>query len=155
MTVIDRRAARVVVVDRAGRVMLLRGNDPARPGEHWWFTPGGGLDDGETPVEAAARELREETGLRVAPEQLGEPVWHEVLHFSFDNRSYRQAQDFYLLRVGGWQVDTSGLDAEEKATIDQDRWWSTAELDATDETIYPEDLADLLRRCTAVHPEGF
>ena len=154
MTVIDRRAARVVLVDRTGRTLLLRGGDPARPGLRWWFTPGGGLDDGETSAEGAARELREETGLQVAPDQLGEPVWHQVTQFSYDNRSYRQAQNFYLLRVSEWQVDTAGFDAEEKLTIDQHRWWSAEELDATDETVFPEDLADLLRRCAAVLPEG-
>ena len=153
MTVIDRRAARVVLVDRADRTLLLRGGDPARPGLRWWFTPGGGLDAGETPAEGAARELREETGLRVAPAELGEPVWHQVTHFSYDNRSYRQTQDFYLVRVGEWLVDTAGFDAEEQLTIDQHRWWSAEELDATDETVYPEELADLLRRLTAVHPE--
>jgi 8-oxo-dGTP pyrophosphatase MutT (NUDIX family) len=155
VTVIDRRAARVLLVDRADRTLLLRGGDPARPGLRWWFTPGGGLDDGETSAEGAARELREETGLRVGPDELGEPVWHQVTRFSYDNRDYRQAQDFYLVRVDEWQVDTAGFDPEEKLTIDQHRWWSADELDATDEAVYPEELADLLRRLTVVHPEVF
>ena len=148
MTVIDRRAARVVLVDRAGRTLLLRGTDPARPDLRWWFTPGGGLDDGETPAEGAARELREETGLAVAPADLGPPVWHQVTNFSYDNRSYRQDQEFYLFRVDEWEVDTAGFDDEERLTIDQHRWWSADELDATEELVYPETLADLLRRCT-------
>jgi len=148
VTVIDRRAARVVLVDRAGRTLLLRGTDPARPDLRWWFTPGGGLDDGETPAEGAARELREETGLAVAPADLGPPVWHQVTNFSYDNRSYRQDQEFYLFRVDEWEVDTAGFDDEERLTIDQHRWWSADELDATEELVYPETLADLLRRCT-------
>jgi 8-oxo-dGTP pyrophosphatase MutT (NUDIX family) len=152
VTILDRRAARVVLVDRANRTLLLRGGDPARPALRWWFTPGGGLNDGETPAEGAARELFEETGLRVEPASLGEPVWHQVTHFSYDNRRYRQEQDFYLFRVPEWQVDTAGLDAEEKLTIDAHRWWSAEELDATDETVFPEDLPDLLRRCTAPPP---
>ena len=32
-----------------------------------WFLPGGHLDPGERPAEAAVRELREETGINVAP----------------------------------------------------------------------------------------
>jgi 8-oxo-dGTP pyrophosphatase MutT (NUDIX family) len=155
MTVLDRWAARVLLVDRADRTLLLRGGDPARPGLRWWFTPGGGLDDGELPAAGAARELFEETGLRVEPEELGEPIWHQVTHFSYDRRQYRQEQDFFLVRVPEWQVDTAGFDAEERLTIDAHRWWSAEELDATDETIYPEDLADLLRRCTAVPGKGF
>jgi 8-oxo-dGTP pyrophosphatase MutT (NUDIX family) len=155
VTVIDRRAARVLLVDRADRALLLRGSDPARPGVLWWFTPGGGLEPGETSAEAAARELQEETGLRVAPAELGEPVWHQVTTFSYDNRDYRQNQEFYLFRIGEWQVDFAGLDDEERATIDEHRWWSAGELDATDQTIFPENLADLLRTCTAVPSEGF
>jgi ADP-ribose pyrophosphatase YjhB (NUDIX family) len=150
VTVIDRRAARVVLVDRADRTLLLRGGDPARPGLRWWFTPGGGLADGEVPAEGAARELFEETGLRVDPADLGEPVRHEVTHFSFNHRQYRQEQDFYLLRVTEWQVDTAGFDAEEILSIDEHRWWSAEELDATSETINPADLADMLRRLTRV-----
>jgi 8-oxo-dGTP pyrophosphatase MutT (NUDIX family) len=150
VTVLDRRAARVMLVDQAGRTLLLRGGDPARPGLRWWFTPGGGLNDGETPAEGAARELFEETGLRVAPEDLGEPFWHQVTRFSYDNRTYRQEQDFYLVRVTEWRVDTAGFDPEERATIDAHRWWSAAELDGTDETVYPENLADLLRQVGTV-----
>jgi 8-oxo-dGTP pyrophosphatase MutT (NUDIX family) len=155
VTILDRRAARVVLVDGADRTLLLRGSDPARPGLRWWFTPGGGLDQGESPAGGAARELFEETGLRVDPAELGEPIWHEVARFSYDGRQYRQDQDFYLFRVDRWQVDTAGFDVEEKLTIDAHRWWSAEELDATDETVYPENLAALLRRCTAVPGKGF
>jgi 8-oxo-dGTP pyrophosphatase MutT (NUDIX family) len=140
----------VLLVDRADRTLLLRGGDPARPGLRWWFTPGGGLDDGETPAEGAARELFEETGLRVAAADLGEPVWHQVTRFSYDNRQYRQEQEFFLCRVPEWQVDTAGFDPEEQRTIDDHRWWTAAELEATSETVYPENLSELLRRFTRV-----
>lgn len=149
MTVIDRRAARVLLVDRAGRTLLLHGGDPARPGQRWWFTPGGGLQAGETRAEGAARELFEETGLRVEPAELGAPIWHQVTEFSYDHRQYRQDQEFFLLRVSEWQVDTAGMDADEQETITEHQWWSAAELDASTEQIFPEDLATLLRRHTA------
>ena len=149
MTVIDRRAARVLLVDGAGRALLLHGGDPARPGERWWITPGGGLDDGETLAEGAARELHEETGLRVDPAELGDPVWHEITEFSYRTRAYRQEQDFFLLRVAEWRVDTAGMDEDEQQTITEHRWWSAAEIEASDEQIYPLELAGLLRRLDA------
>lgn len=143
--VITRRAGRVLLVDRAGRALLLHGGDPARPGLRWWFTPGGGLESGESTVQAAARELFEETGLRVRPEQLGGPIRHERTEFSYNHRDYEQTQDFFLFRVDDWQVDTAGMDEEEQLTIVEHRWWSAAEIEGSDELIYPVELADLLR----------
>jgi 8-oxo-dGTP pyrophosphatase MutT (NUDIX family) len=154
VTVLDRRAARVVLVDRADRVLLLRGGDPARPGLRWWFTPGGGLEADETPVQGAARELFEETGLQLPAADLGEPVWHQVAEFSFNGRSYRQNQDFFLVRVDEWKVDTAGFDPEERATIDAHRWWSADEIASSEELIYPAELADLLRRLTSPPPSS-
>jgi ADP-ribose pyrophosphatase YjhB (NUDIX family) len=148
VTIIDRRAARVLLVDRAGRTLLLHGGDPARPGLRWWFTPGGGLNEGEAPAQGAARELAEETGLRVDPAELGEPVWRQVTSFSYRDRQYRQDQVFYLLRVDDPRVDRAGVDADEQQTISEHRWWSAEEIEASDEEIYPEELADLLRRFT-------
>ncbi|GAB2624510.1 hypothetical protein Aab01nite_18260 [Paractinoplanes abujensis] len=146
MTVVQRRAARVLLVDSAGRALLLYGGDPARPGTSWWFTPGGGLESDETPAEGAARELFEEIGLRVDPVELGEPVFRHVAEFSYDARDYRQEQDFFVLRVPAWQVDTAGMDAEEKATITAHRWWSADEIEASSESIFPVELPELLRQ---------
>jgi 8-oxo-dGTP pyrophosphatase MutT (NUDIX family) len=162
----DRTAARVLLIDAAGRTLLFRGGDPARPGLRWWFTPGGGLDAGETPARGAARELLEETGLRVDPAELGAPIWHEVTEFTYRTRWYRQSQDFFVLHLGGprhdgWRVDTAGFDADERAVVDEHRWWTADEIDDTDETVYPTVLSALLRHCLqraagdAVPLEGF
>lgn len=146
MTFINRRAARVLLVDAEERTLLLHGGDPARADQHWWFTPGGGLDEGETAAQGAARELLEETGLRVDPVELGEPVHYESTEFSYNNRQYRQKQHFFLLRIDEWQVDTAGFDAEEQRSIVGHRWWSTGEIDASTEQIFPIGLADLVRK---------
>jgi len=59
--------AGVAVVGGRGVLVTERAIDPGR-GE--WAVPGGHLEAGETPAEAAARELREEAGLRVDPDAL-------------------------------------------------------------------------------------
>lgn len=141
-----RRAARVLLVDAAGRVLLFAGFDPARPDHRYWFTPGGGLDPGESPAVGAARELVEETGLRLTPEQLGEPVWRDTIEFPFDGVWYRQEQEFFLVRVPAWEVDTTGFSDVERASVDGHRWWSVDELAGTDERYYPPDLPTVLAR---------
>jgi 8-oxo-dGTP diphosphatase len=61
------RVGAYAVVERDGNVLLARwiGSDPPR-----WTLPGGGLDHGEDPRDAAVREVEEETGYRVELRQL-------------------------------------------------------------------------------------
>ncbi|WP_433118606.1 NUDIX hydrolase [Micromonospora sp. CA-246542] len=141
-----RRGARVLLVDAAGRILLFHGFDPARPEHRYWFTPGGGLDEGESPSSGAVRELAEETGLRVDPAELGEPVWSDATEFPFDGDWYRQEQDFFLLRIPAWQVDTTGFSDVEQRSIAGHRWWLPTELAASGERYYPAELPDLLAR---------
>ncbi|GHJ44034.1 hypothetical protein Cs7R123_13760 [Catellatospora sp. TT07R-123] len=70
------RIALALLVDPAGAVLLnLRSRDArAEPGQ--WSLPGGHVEAGETPAQAARRELAEETGL--APAGPLHPFWHDL-----------------------------------------------------------------------------
>lgn len=69
--------------------------------------------------------------------------------FPFDGRWFEQDQDFFLVRVPRWEVRTDGWDEVERRTVDEVRWWTAAELEATGELYYPPELATLLRRVLA------
>lgn len=56
---------KIIARDPDGRILLVK----ARYLEQWTL-PGGGVHKRETPEDAAVRELREETGIRVAPDEL-------------------------------------------------------------------------------------
>ena len=62
-----RVAAYAVIVDEDDRLLLAHWNEGRRGA---WTMPGGGLEPGEEPERAARREVREETGYRVAIEEL-------------------------------------------------------------------------------------
>jgi len=58
---LERDAVRVVLTDAAGRVLLFHAVTPEVGPAGWWELPGGGIDGGESYLEAAVREVREET----------------------------------------------------------------------------------------------
>ena len=59
------RGARVILVDEAGRVCLVRHSYGAG-----WYLPGCGLHRGEDPASGAIREVREELGVEVVVSDL-------------------------------------------------------------------------------------
>jgi ADP-ribose pyrophosphatase YjhB (NUDIX family) len=77
-----------VALIAAGRVVLVRYRDVSRyDGQRGWFLPDDLLEQGEDPVEAARRILRDQIGLDAqAPrlshvESLANGRWHLVFHF--------------------------------------------------------------------------
>ncbi|PZF84634.1 NUDIX hydrolase [Jiangella anatolica] len=142
-----RRAARVIAVDGAGRVLMMRGVDPAAHDHVWWITPGGGLDPGEDERAGAVRELYEESGLRLDPAQLTGPVAVRSALFSFDGRPYRQDEVLFFARLPevAAELDTTGWTPVEQASVTELRWCTADELDAVGEPVYPPALPSIVR----------
>lgn len=145
--IIDRRAARVVLLDAEDRVLLLRCEEPGA-GRAFWITPGGGLEGDETHEQAAVRELREEIGLTGV--ELGPCVWTRTHTFPWLGRTYRQHERFYLVRCDGHAVCTLRRTEDELMVLTEHRWWSTPELAAaTGEHFAPRRIGELLERLLA------
>lgn len=132
----QRLAARVLVIDDDGRLLLLKARQPDT-GHEFWLAPGGGLEDGETFEAAAARELLEETGL-VAP--LAACVWTRRHLHLWDGRLIDQHERFFVVRTQDTAVrpqrpDTYALDH---------RWWTLDEIVASRDDFAPRRLRELL-----------
>jgi 8-oxo-dGTP pyrophosphatase MutT (NUDIX family) len=147
--VVERKVVRVVVLDVEGRVLLFRICEPLHPEQGTcWELPGGAIEVGETYVDAALRELREEAGIDAAPPQIGTPTWRRQA--TFLHAGSRRVQDevvvLVVLNVRAPAVDATGQLRDEIETYAGYRWWSVGEIEASTERFYPGRLPGLLRR---------
>ena len=144
-TPIEREGARVLFLDDCGRLLVVRGHDPHDPGREFWFTPGGGLEPGESARAAAVRELAEETGYVLEPEELVGPVWRRTAIFDFLSRPYTQHEEFFVGRVADAER-RERTDAEwtamEVETIDEVSWMAQPDLRDAPIEVFPVQLRE-------------
>ncbi len=147
LPVVERNVIRLVVVDTAGAVLLFRTHDPTYPElGAWWELPGGGLEPGETYIDCALRELREEAGITVDPWQVDEPNWRRTASFRYRGERRLQTEDIAAVRLigRGPAVDGSGRVGFEAEDYFGFRWWAVAEIRTSPERFYPRRLPELL-----------
>ncbi len=104
-------AMAVVLSDDRRRVLLLR-----REIFIFWDLPGGGIETGEDPAEAAARECREETGYEVCVERKAGTYRHPSVYGAGD-----QLTHVYCARVRGGEPKSLGLETTGLRWFDTDR----------------------------------
>jgi 8-oxo-dGTP pyrophosphatase MutT (NUDIX family) len=146
---VSRPTARIILMDDAQRVLLFSALIGPGEQETYWLTPGGGVRDGETLAEAAARELAEETGHVLAAQLLGPVVATCSGQWTAGEQVYLATDSFFFVRVSDPAVDTSRHEPLERSLMTGFRWWTLADLDAATDLVLPAGLGGLARRLLA------
>ena len=140
----DRLTVRVLLLDPDDRLLLMKGRLPGAPdGPSSWFTVGGGAEPGETVLEAASREVREETGFTDVT--FGPVIWRRDGPLRLASGETVMFREHYVVaRCPGGEPSREGWEELERQLVDDLRWWSLDDLAACGDRIYPGGLVDRL-----------
>jgi len=148
-----RQAVRALLITPDQHVLLVRFEFPTRT---VWALPGGGLDDGETHLDALHRELIEEVGLESPV--VGAHVWNREHIIAFEDGLWDGQQDrFYLVEANERFDPVPALSWEQLRAerLHELRWWHVDEIQAaaTDDVWFaPRELGRHLRNLIAGGP---
>ncbi len=141
---VRRRTARVVPVNEDGAALLLLDQDPARPGELRWGTIGGAVDPGESLLEAAVRELYEETGIVAPIGDLTTSFHQDELAFSHAGVAYIGDSTFFAMSLPrDVEITFDHLEPAEIGNVLEARWLTPDEL-VRDGRLVAPSLPDII-----------
>lgn len=137
-----RRAARILLYDRQGRLLLFRFTPDDRA--PFWCAPGGEVEAGESYAQAARRELAEETGILADP---GPEVGRVISDFvTLQGEPVTGDDRYFRVESAVTAISTVGHTATERAVMREHRWFAEHEIGDWEETIYPLDMPAFLAR---------
>lgn len=138
-----RVAAYALITDDQGRLLLPHWSEARHSG---WTMPGGGMDPGEDPADAAVREVFEETGYDV---ELGGLLGVDSFVIPGADRVFPSDRPVHALRIVYRAHVVGGeLRVEEDGTTDGVAWHTPEEVDALDRV----SLVDISRRWAGLIP---
>jgi ADP-ribose pyrophosphatase YjhB (NUDIX family) len=136
-----------MLFDEAEAILLIRFVVPKEDGEFvFWALPGGEIEAGETEIEAAAREVREELGLELT---VAGPVYCDSNQFFHQGEMQDNVDFLFRAECGREAPRLIGFTSDEKEIMREIRWWSEAEVEASEERIFPGNLAERMRELSA------
>ncbi|MGI8576966.1 MAG: GNAT family N-acetyltransferase [Nocardioidaceae bacterium] len=146
---VARRAARLLCVDPEQQVLLMHWQDPV-DGYRLWEPPGGGLEPGETQLQAVRREWAEETGLPLP--DLGSSAALVARDVVWRGGRVVTDEDFFFgtTSVVAARLQPGGFTPAERVDSLGHDWVHWRKLDSLDDPVEP-DLIPVLRRLA---PDG-
>ena len=138
-----RESARALIIDDAGKILLSRVTSyNIGISRDLWVTLGGRLIAGETAPVALKRELAEE--LAETRYEIGPEVWQDEEIVQWGTERVHLCEHLSLVKVRA--AEYTFHDKEEAASTYELKWWTAADIAASDARFVPYDLALLLSK---------
>lgn len=137
-----RKCSRLLIVNEKDQLLLFKYKDE-HSSEPFWATAGGELRKNETYLEAAKRELYEETGLE---SDIGKLIFEREAVFAVASSDPAIWQEKYFLVEceSTDEIFAASWTEEEKSTIQEWRWWSLENMKQNKTLFKPLILPELL-----------
>ena len=143
-------SVRMLLINTDKEVLLMCADDPKTTDKNgiyrgrFWFTVGGEIEPGESPIETASRELYEETGINPDCVTFGPIVWFGAFEMVLSGILTQLKQQFIVAHTTQKTLTTEHLTEREKEVIEEIRWFSLNQICNCNELIYPPGLKDYL-----------